>query len=337
MPNQMMRQIMIENFQDSLRLVRHLMNFSVEDFAAALGVTSQTVNQLEAKKIKMSATQYLAIAALTDAYFANHEELLPKLKAVIDSDGKSYGEDYETSFRGNSLLQRWFEDFITFDDATENFPATDEFFDDEDDDSDEEDFPDEELWDLVQEYKIFLDAETLLAEDAEEFVENLTAALEAAEVKAIIPLRSIEQLQDAANQNAGLQDKISQAMLLIKRLQTSGVLQIFGEKTDPDFHDTITGVFERFKSKYSLCLITPNEKLAREILSLNDSDDEDDFEIAACFVEDGLINFYHEEEIFAEDFDEDENSAEDSSDTEIVSDAPEENSAEKKFVGWEEL
>lgn len=336
MPNQMMRQIMIENFQDSLRLVRHLMNFSVEDFAAALGVTSQTVNQLEAKKIKMSATQYLAIAALTDAYFANHEELLPKLKAIIDSDGKSYGEEYETSFRGNSLLQRWFEDFIDFDDATENFPADDEFFDDEQDDSDEENFPDEELWDLAREYKIFLDAETLLVEDAEEFVENLTAALEAAEVKAIIPLRSIEQLQDAANQNAGLQDKISQAMLLIKRLQTSGVLQIFGEEIDPDFHDTIISVFERFKSKYPLCLVTPNEKIAREILSLNNSC-EDDFEIAACFVEDGLINFYHAEESFAEDFDEDENSEEDYSDTEIVSDAPEENSAEKKFVGWEEL
>lgn len=123
-------------------------------------------------------------------------------------------------------------------------------------------------------------------------------------------------------------------MLLIKRLQSSGVLQIFGEETDPDFHDTIISVFERFRSKYSLCLVTPNEELAREILSLNDSND---FEIAACFVEDGLINFYHAEEIFAEDFDEDENSAEDYSDTETVSDAPEENSNEKKFVGWEEL
>lgn len=276
----------------------------------------------------MTATQYLAIAALTDSYFANHAELLPKLKAVIDSDGKSYGEEYETSFRGNSLLQRWFEDFIDFDDVTDDFPADEEFFDDDEVDSDDEDFPDEKLWGLAQNYKVFLDAEILLAEDAENFTENLTAAFEAANDKVIMPLRSVEQLQDSANQDTEFQENISQAMLLIKKLQANGVLQIHGEETDPDFHDTIIQVFGRFKSKYPLCLVTPNEQLAREILSLNDSDDEDAFEIAAAFVEDGMINFYVAEEDSAEDF---------ADDAETDSDAPEENFTDKKFNGWSEL
>ena len=34
MPNQTARQLMIENLQDSLRLVRHLMKFGLEDFIA---------------------------------------------------------------------------------------------------------------------------------------------------------------------------------------------------------------------------------------------------------------------------------------------------------------
>ena len=325
MPNQIVRQLIIENFQDSLRLVRHLMNFGVEDFAEAIGVTRQTVNNLETKKSKLSATQYIAIAALTDSYFANHAELLPKLKAIIDSDGQNYGDEYETSFRGDSLLERWFEDFIDFDDTAEDFPADIEEYDE----FDEEDFPDEELWNLAQEYKIFLDAETLFAEDSEEFVENLTTALEAANDKIILPLRSVEQIQDAASQDPTLQEKVQQAIALIQRMQTNGVLQIFGEETDPDFHDTIIKVFKRFCSKYPLCLITPNENFARAVLSLNDSAEENDFEIEAVFIDEGLINFYDADENLTDDFNE---PVETNS-----SDAPEENPSEKKLNGWEEL
>ena len=149
---------MIENFQDSLRLVRHLMGFGVEKFAEAIGVTRQTINNLETKKSKMSPTQYIAIAALTDKYFEQNDERFSALRAILDSDGKNYGAEYETAFRDDSLLKRWFEDFIDYG---------------------EEDFEEEscdpgELWDLPQEYKIFLDAEIFTREDAVHFVKDLT-------------------------------------------------------------------------------------------------------------------------------------------------------------------
>ena len=324
MPNQTVRQIMPENFQDSLRLVRHLMNFSVEEFAEAVGLTSQIINNLETKKVKLSATQYVAVAALTDSWFANHAELLPKLKAVIDGGGKNYGDEYETSFRDDSLLKRWFEDFVDFDDATEDFSADEEV----DDEVDDEDFPDEALWDLAQDYKIFLDAETLFAADAEEFVTNLTTALSAADDRAILPLRSVEQIQNAANQDPTLQAKVSRAIALIQKMQSHGVLQIFGEETDPDFHDTVVKVFEHFRNTYPLCLVTPNEQLARDVLMLNDSAEDDDFEIAAAFVVDGLINFYGAQESPAEDFQDD---------SQTDSDEPEDKSTEREFNGWSEL
>ena len=97
MPNQTARQLMIENMQDSLRLVRHLMKFDVEEFAGAIGVPVQTLNELETKKIKMSATQYIATAALTDNYFAQNAEHFTTLKAILDGDGKNYGAEVQRS------------------------------------------------------------------------------------------------------------------------------------------------------------------------------------------------------------------------------------------------
>lgn len=117
--------------------------------------------------------------------------------------------------------------------------------------------------------------------NASAFVKFLTAALLDAEKKIIVPLRSIEEL-DAG----GRQEK-----KFLAQMQAAGVLQIHGEETDPDFRDTILSVFEKFRGKYRLCLITLNEELAQEILRLNDSA-EDGFEIAAGFFDEGEFKFY---------------------------------------------
>ena len=268
MPNQTERQLMIENLQDSLRLVRHLMKFSVENFAEAIGTTPEVIAELESKKSKLSATQYIALAALIDNYFAQNDEHLSTLKKILDSDGKNYGAEYETAFRDDSLLKRWFEDFVGFDGDAENF-------------SDAEENP---LTDLVHEYKIFLDAQALAEEkvmNASAFVKFLTAALFDAEKKIIVPLRSIEELDTGGHR----------AKKFLAQMQAAGVLQIHGEEDDPDFRDTILSVFKKFRGKYRLCLITPNEELAQEILRLNDSA-EDGFEIAAGFFDEGEFKFY---------------------------------------------
>ncbi len=268
MPNQTERQLMIENLQDSLRLVRHLMKFSVENFAEAIGTTPEVIAELESKKSKLSATQYIALAALIDNYFAQNAEHFSTLKKILDSDGKNYGAEYETAFRDDSLLKRWFEDFVDFDDDAENF-------------SDAEENP---LTDLVHEYKIFLDAQALAEEkvmNASAFVKFLTAALFDAEKKIIVPLRSIEELGTGGHR----------AKKFLAQMQAAGVLQIHGEEDDPDFRDTILFVFKKFRGKYRLCLITPNEELAQEILRLNDSA-EDGFEIAAGFFDEGEFKFY---------------------------------------------
>ena len=288
MLSQEKRQFMIENLQDSLRLVRHLMNFNVADFAAAVGMTVQTVTDLETKKVKMLPIQYIAIAALTDNYFMNHDNNLEKFKEIIDSDGKNYDVQYETSFEDDSLLKRWFQDFIFTQDNEEDFAQEEKYF------------PPEKnyLLETVQDYKVFLDAKTLLADDAEKFVENLTVALNGTSENVIIPLRSIEELKTEVTP-----EEFDKVLSFIEQMQNCGVAKIFGEETDSDFYLTIFKVFERLREKYQLCLITPNEYLAYRILILREREFDDintyrPFIVEPAFIHDGKIRFYDDEILF---------------------------------------
>ena len=319
MLNQKNRQLMIENLQDSLRLVRHLMKFGNEQFAEAIGETRQIINDLESKKIKMSPTQYVAISALIDSYFENHEDMLFELKTIIDSDGKNYEEEYETSFKDNSLLKRWFEDFIDHEVNSEADTEIDSEIDSETDseinsEGEEVSFKDDNIEkfltetgidllfsELAAKYKIFLDVKTFLSSDAKYFFKNLAIELTDApeEIieyfgsKIIVPMRSIEELRSEASA-----DEFEDIVLLVKKLQNIGIVKIFGEETDSDFYLTIYAVFEKLREKYDLCLITPNEYLAYRILPLRKNRyDEREFAVETAFFKNGELYFYDIEDL----------------------------------------
>ena len=265
-----MRQIMVENMQDSLRMIRHIMKFSIEDFAVAIGTTPKIINDLETKKIKMTATQYIAVAALTDNYLESHQDILPRIKEIIDNDGRNYSEKYDTSFLEDSLIKRWFENFVT--------------------DYDEDIYCDDDtLYDTVADYKIFIDAEVLKMDCAENFVENLILILKHFDEKVVIPLRSIEQTKEDKDFV-----KVNQVLTLIQKLKDKGLVQIRGEDSDPDFKNTIINVFTRFHNDINLCLITPDKKLVYEIFKLNDSS-ESACKVVSGNIEDGNFYIYDEE------------------------------------------
>lgn len=258
MPNQSERRLPVENFQGALPQIRRLTGLGTADFAEAVGLTIQTIEDLEAEKIRMSPAQYIAVAALADTCCAQDGQLLSKLKEILcDEDEKKF-------FRDGSLLKRWFENFIACRDD------------------------DDLYWDLVtltHEYKIFLDALTLTAEDAVRFVRNLTAALRDADEKIILPLRSIEQLKAEADSR-----ELQQAMKFIQSMQTADVVEIRGEYSDPDFRNTILKVFERYINEYNLCLVTADAELADDVLRLKNFDD--GAEIFACYFDGDKLKFF---------------------------------------------
>ena len=56
----------IERLQNSLALIRKAGGWSAEEFGDMIGVTKQTISNLENKKTSMSKTQYIAIRAVLD-------------------------------------------------------------------------------------------------------------------------------------------------------------------------------------------------------------------------------------------------------------------------------
>ncbi|KXB63512.1 helix-turn-helix transcriptional regulator [Olsenella sp. DNF00959] len=56
----------IAKLQDNLPLIRNAGGWSAEEFGDMIGVTKQTVRNLETKKTRLSKTQYIAIRAVLD-------------------------------------------------------------------------------------------------------------------------------------------------------------------------------------------------------------------------------------------------------------------------------
>lgn len=275
------RQAMIENFQISLRAIRTLMGYSASELAEFVGVTRQTINNLETGKGKMSPTQYIAIAAVIDNYISSNGEMFTAIEKIIDSNGKKRTENYDSSFSNFSLLKRW---FACFDDTSHidltflSFGSPEEYS--------------SLLQKIANRYKIFIDADVLMASYSAEFVKTLSSHIIAENAKIIIPLRVVEQIQQML-QDISFSEQAVKALKLINLLQRQNAIQFRGEESDTNIHDTILSVFAKFRSLYRLCLITQDESFAEEILRLNENSEKQGFDILVGYINsDGILSFY---------------------------------------------
>ena len=64
----------IAKLQDNLLLIRKAGGWSAEEFGDMIGVTKQTISNLENKKTLMSKTQYIAIRAVLDYEMAERPD-----------------------------------------------------------------------------------------------------------------------------------------------------------------------------------------------------------------------------------------------------------------------
>ncbi len=74
----------IERLQDNLLLIRRAMGWTAEELGDRIGVTRQTINNLEMKRNKLNKTQYIAIRAVLDAEMAAHQEDTKMVKCLLE-------------------------------------------------------------------------------------------------------------------------------------------------------------------------------------------------------------------------------------------------------------
>ncbi len=87
----------IERLQDNLLIIRRMLGWRAEELGNRIGVTRQTINNLEFKRNKLTKTQYIAIRAILDKEIANFPDdtraLVYLLDFFVDNPEKYKEED----------------------------------------------------------------------------------------------------------------------------------------------------------------------------------------------------------------------------------------------------
>lgn len=249
-----LRQKMITRMQISLKQIRQVLGFGVQEFSELIGLTRQTINNLETKKNKMSSTQYIAICALIDNYTKDKSELLSAILNILASNDEEYINDSLDNDVNKSFLKEW---FLSFPDNSKilNF-SIDEI----------STIEDKYFNEIAENYKIFLDNTILLEESFQNKVQTFAKAMEENNNKFIVPFKVMEDIQ---RQILSSNKNITRGINILEELQNKNLIDIRGEVTDIDINSTFLSVFAKFKSLYRLALITNNLNLASQISVLN--------------------------------------------------------------------
>ncbi len=251
-----LRQNMIETLQTSLKQIRQILGLGVQEFGDLIGLTRQTINNLETQKSKMNSIQYIAICAVIDKYVEDNPNLLPIISSILCSNENSPNIFKITE--NNTLLKKWFNCFPTetkisntlFDNK---FIITNEDFDN-----------------IAKNYRIFLDQSVLLKYEFFNAIQSLALSLKNNSNKFIIPLKVIETIQNQIiNSDQSNRYLAQNAMNFLIMLQNENLLDIRGEKTDVNITSVFMSVFAKFKYTNRLAIITCDYNLAKQINLLN--------------------------------------------------------------------
>lgn len=91
------REIQIKKLQQNLSSIRKIAGWTAEVLGEKIGVTKQTISNLENQKTPMNFTQYIAIRSVLDYEIEHNKEneVLPKVvMLLLDSDDELDEDDY---------------------------------------------------------------------------------------------------------------------------------------------------------------------------------------------------------------------------------------------------
>ncbi len=254
---------MINTLQKSLRLIRQSLKLGVQEFADLIGVTRQTVNNLESQKSQMSVTQFVAICSAIDYYTANSPQLRQIVYQFLQLDNDANNVFLRVDGSTNApLSKRW---FMLFENDVENNKsnlASKELTAlTEDNGGAVCDFKF-----LVENCRIFLD-DTILSDPLFESAANpLFEMAERNNTVIIVPFKAAE-IVCGKNGNEHMRSEIGTRLL--EQMKHRKILEVRGEKNDSNVAATLVSVFAKFKCQYRLALFTQDEPLANQILNLN--------------------------------------------------------------------
>ena len=74
----------IKRLQDNLLLIRRAVGWTAEEFGSQIGVTRQTINNIESGRNKLNKTQYIAMRSVLDAEMVRCPKETDMLRLLLD-------------------------------------------------------------------------------------------------------------------------------------------------------------------------------------------------------------------------------------------------------------
>lgn len=98
----------IARLQDNLLLIRRTVGWTAEEFGEKIGVTRQTINNIESGRNKLTKTQYIAMRSVLDAEMIQKPDDTEMLKVLLDvlvdhSDNYNDGQRSELLAKANMM------------------------------------------------------------------------------------------------------------------------------------------------------------------------------------------------------------------------------------------
>lgn len=98
----------IKRMQENLLLIRRTIGWTAEEFGEQIGVTRQTINNIENGRNKLTKTQYIAMRSVIEAEMAKKPEETEMLRVLLDmlvDYPEKYSKDeYNELFEKANLL-----------------------------------------------------------------------------------------------------------------------------------------------------------------------------------------------------------------------------------------
>lgn len=94
----------IIRMQENLLLIRRTVGWTAEEFGEKVGVTRQTINNIESGRNKLTKTQYIAMRSVLDAEILQKPEETDMLKVLLDVL-VDYPENYSEENRSELLAK----------------------------------------------------------------------------------------------------------------------------------------------------------------------------------------------------------------------------------------
>ncbi|MFI3210178.1 MAG: hypothetical protein R3Y64_03905 [Peptostreptococcaceae bacterium] len=243
-----------------MKFIRHILGFNVQEMADFMGVTRQTINNLETNKSPMSISQYIVFCAIIDNKCKYNSEALRAINAIIRSNS-TFNENVDLNRLYDGLfLEKWFS-ILSMDNLEINkneieFNNSSELF--------------EEICDT---HKIFVSYDALMMPDSNIIFDYIVTILKKYEQKLIIPIKVIEKIQNISDQEDNkLSMQAKHALVCIENMKYNQIIKIRGEEGDSeDINDLFIELFNKYSYDYNLALITQSKFLVHTLINENDN------------------------------------------------------------------